>query len=215
MTTQLSQGFKDWYIYWACSTQRKGYSGVSVLSKEKPLTVSYGIPNHDGEGRVIVAEYMSFYVVNVYVPNSGEGLKRLDYRINSWDKDFSDFLKALQEKKPLVVTGDLNVAHQEIDIHSPKTNLKSAGFTVEERTSFTENLLNGAHLVDAFRRQYPAVTAYTYWGYRFNARANNKGWRLDYFLVSESFYNEKVYDCYHMPEVTGSDHCPLGLVLRK
>lgn len=204
-----------WHVSWNCSTDKKGYSGTAILSRAEPLSVSSGIgtPEHDGEGRVLTAEFPSFFLVNCYVPNAGEGLKRLDYRVNQWDTAFCSYLKGLEARKPVVLTGDLNVAPTELDIHSPKTNLKSAGFTPEERASFQANLIEGAGFVDCFRTQYPEAVAYTYWGYRFNARANNKGWRLDHFLVSQALH-PKVHECYHLPSVLGSDHCPLGLVLK-
>ncbi|KAL4436574.1 hypothetical protein ABPG75_003713 [Micractinium tetrahymenae] len=203
-----------WHATWNCSQNKKGYSGTAILSREEPLSVSCGIgmEDHDGEGRVVTAEFPDFFLVNCYVPNSGEGLKRLDYRVNQWDKEFAAYLKGLEARKPVVLTGDLNVAPTELDIHNPKGNLKSAGFTPEERASFQANLL-GAGFVDCFRAQYPGAVAYTYWGYRFNARANNKGWRLDHFLVSSALA-PRVHDCYHLPHVMGSDHCPLGLVLK-
>lgn len=211
----LKEHFPDWNIYWNCSVARKGYSGTAVLSKKEPLSVSYGIgiESHDDEGRVITAEFESLYVVNVYVPNSGEGLKRLDYRVGEWDKALSEYVKGLESKgKSVVLTGDMNCAAEEIDIHSPKTNLRSAGFTIEERESFAENYLNSG-FIDVFRKLHPGVVGYTYWGYRFNLRAKNKGWRLDYFLVSDELEG-KIHDCYHLSHIMGSDHCPLGLTLR-
>lgn len=203
-----------WHVTWNCSKAKKGYSGTAVISKEKPLSISCGIGlvEHDDEGRVVTAEFSDFFVVNAYVPNSGDGLKRLDYRINKWDRDLSSYLAQLCESKGVILAGDLNCAHEDIDIHNPKGNVRSAGFTQEERESFTSQLLSKG-FVDAFRRQYPGVVGYTYWGYRFNMRAKNAGWRLDYFLVSEATWN-KVYECYHLPEVLGSDHCPLMLVLK-
>ncbi|KAI3426491.1 hypothetical protein D9Q98_008857 [Chlorella vulgaris] len=205
---------EGWHVSWNCSRDKKGYSGTAIISRQAPLSVSCGIgaEEHDGEGRVLTAEFPTFWLVNCYVPNSGAGLKRLEYRVNSWDKDFSAYLKRLEGSKPVVLTGDLNVAPAEIDIHSPKTNLKSAGFTPEERASFADNLI-GQGFVDCFRTQYPEAVGYTYWGYRFNARANNKGWRLDHFLVSQQLH-PSVHECYHLPAVLGSDHCPLGLVVK-
>lgn len=146
-----------WHVSWNCSTDKKGYSGTAILSRAEPLSVSSGIgtPEHDGEGRVLTAEFPSFFLVNCYVPNAGEGLKRLDYRVNQWDTAFCSYLKGLEARKPVVLTGDLNVAPTELDIHSPKTNLKSAGFTPEERASFQANLIEGAGFVDCFRTQYP------------------------------------------------------------
>ncbi|GAB4821207.1 hypothetical protein N2152v2_008253 [Parachlorella kessleri] len=207
-------GLEGWHCYWNCSTARKGYSGTALISRHEPLSVSYGIgrEEHDSEGRVVTAEFDSLYVVNCYTPNSGDGLKRLEYRVNSWDKDFSAYVRGLSERKGVVVAGDLNCAHQEIDIHNPKGNRKSAGFTQEERDSFAANLLSQG-FVDAFRHQYPDVVGYTYWGYRFNLRAKNAGWRLDYALVSDSLL-PRVHECYHAYDVLGSDHCPVVLVLR-
>lgn len=214
-TSALLEYFPGYSMYWNCSTVKKGYSGTAILSKQKPLSVTYGlgIDEHDGEGRVVTAEYDSFYVVNVYVPNSGDGLKRLGYRVGEWDVALSAYIKGLEKKgKAVILTGDMNCAAEEIDIHSPKTNLRSAGFTIEERTSFAEKYLQNG-LKDAFRTLHPGVIGYTYWGYRFNLRAKNKGWRLDYFLVSESLF-DAVHDCYHLPDLMGSDHAPLGLTVK-
>ncbi|EIE20819.1 hypothetical protein COCSUDRAFT_18358, partial [Coccomyxa subellipsoidea C-169] len=211
----LRPGLQDWHFYFNNSIAKKGYSGVAVLSRAKPLSVTNGLgkEDHDQEGRVITAEYPSFYVVNVYVPNSGEGLKRLEYRVGSWDVAFADYLAGLGAKKPVILTGDLNCAHQEIDIHDPKRNLKSAGFTEEERKSFSAQLLQRG-FKDTFREKYPDVVGYTYWNYRTGARVRNRGWRLDYFLVSEALA-ERVHDIFHLPDVQGSDHCPVGLVLHR
>ena len=202
--------------YWNFSTVKKGYSGTAILSKKEPLRVTYGLTHedhseNDEEGRIITAEFDSFYVVNTYVPNSGAGLKRLDYRVQEWDVALSRHVKALEERegKPVVLVGDMNCAAEEIDIHSPKTNLRSAGFTIEERESFAERYLKNG-LTDAFRTLHPGIVGYTYWGYRFNLRAKNKGWRLDYFLLSDALMN-RVHDCYHLPSFMGSDHAPLGI----
>lgn len=214
-TIALREYFPGYSMYWNCSTVKKGYSGTAILSREEPLQVTYGLgmDEHDGEGRVVTAEYDSFYVVNVYVPNAGEGLKRLDYRVGEWDLALSSYIKDLEAKgKAVILTGDMNCAAEEIDIHSPKTNLRSAGFTIEERTSFAEKYLQNG-MKDAFRTLHPGVIGYTYWGYRFNLRAKNKGWRLDYFLVSESLF-DSVHDCYHLPDLMGSDHAPLGLTVK-
>ncbi|KFM27553.1 Apurinic endonuclease-redox protein [Auxenochlorella protothecoides] len=174
----------EWQITWNCSTAKKGYSGTAILTRIPPVSTVCGMgsPGHDEEGRVLAAEFDTFYLVTVYVPNSGEGLKRLEYRVGSWDEAFSSFIKKLEARKPVVVCGDLNCARQSIDIHSPKTNLRSAGFTQEERDSFQQRYMD-AGWVDAFRTRYPEHTGYTYWSYRFNLRARNKGWRLDYFLA--------------------------------
>lgn len=216
----FSTAIPGWTVHWNCSREKKGYSGTAILCRPglNPVMVECGIGvgDHDGEGRVITAEFddPGLFLVNVYVPNSGEGLKRLEYRVGEWDVQFSKYVKGLEQRgKPVVVTGDMNCAIEEIDIHSPKTNLRSAGFTQEERESFSKHYLQNG-FVDCFRTQHPDVVGYTYWGYRFNLRAKNKGWRLDYFLISESLH-ASVHDCFHMPQVMGSDHCPLGLVLRK
>ena len=191
---------------------RKGYSGTAVLSKPDILNVTYdlGIEEHDQEGRVITAEYPEFFLVNVYVPNSGRGLVRLDYR-QTWDQDFLQYLKKLEETKPVVVMGDLNVAHQEIDIARPKANYnKSAGYTQAEIDGFSHLLDNG--FVDTFRRLNPGQVAYTYWNYMFNARERDVGWRIDYVLVSELLMRN-VKDTFIFNEHMGSDHCPVGIEL--
>lgn len=197
--------------YW-CSAEKKGYSGTALFTKEEPLSVSYGlgIDLHDHEGRVITAEYDKFYLVNVYVPNSQSELKRLEYRMN-WEDDFRSYVCGLQEKKPVIICGDMNVAHKEIDLKNPKTNTKNAGFTPQEREKMT--LLQDSGFIDSFRYFYPdAEGIYSWWSYRFNARKNNAGWRIDYFLVSE-----KLRDCLKDAEIltgiTGSDHCPVSLTL--
>lgn len=201
----------DCFEYWN-SAEKKGYSGTAVFSKTEPLSVNYGIgiDEHDGEGRVITLEFPQFYLVNCYTPNSQDGLKRLEYRLQ-WEDAFREYLIALDEKKPLVLCGDLNVAHQEIDLKNPKTNMQNAGFSIQEREKMTELLESG--FIDTFRYKYPDLTgAYTWWSYRFNARANNAGWRIDYFIVSD-FLKEKVVGSVIYSEVTGSDHCPIGLEL--
>ncbi|CAI0559567.1 unnamed protein product [Linum tenue] len=184
---------------WTCSLTKLGYSGTAIISRIKPLSVTYGlgIPDHDSEGRIVTAEFDSFYLICAYVPNSGDGLKRLE----------------LEKTKPVILTGDLNCAHQEIDIFNPAGNRRSAGFTDEERQSFGRNFLDKG-FVDTFRNQHPNAVGYTYWGYRHGGRKTNKGWRLDYFLVSESLA-DKVHDSYIVPDVMGSDHCPIGLILRR
>jgi len=163
--SSLQTHFPDWNVYWNCSVAKKGYSGTAILSKQKPLKVTYGLglPAHDDEGRAVTAEYDTCFVVNVYVPNAGEGLKRLDYRVNEWDNALSKYVKGLEAKgKPVVLTGDMNCAAEEIDIHSPKTNLRSAGFTIEERESFASRYLQ-AGFRDVFRSLHPGVVGYTYW----------------------------------------------------
>lgn len=202
---------EGYYDYWN-SADKKGYSGTAIFSKTEPITVTYdiGIDVHDHEGRVITAEYPEFYLVTVYVPNSQDGLKRLDYRM-TWEDDFRAYLQALDQKKPVIVCGDMNVAHKEIDLKNPKTNRKNAGFTDEERAKMTELL--GAGFVDTFRHFYPEVEGvYSWWSYRFKAREKNAGWRIDYFLVSERFI-DRVKDARILTDVFGSDHCPVVIEL--
>ncbi|KAL6616230.1 hypothetical protein ACP70R_038500 [Stipagrostis hirtigluma subsp. patula] len=198
--------------YWSCSVSRLGYSGTAVISRVKPISVQYGlgIPAHDQEGRLITLEFDGFYLVNAYVPNSGRGLRRLNYRVNNWDPCFSSYIKKLERSKPAIVAGDLNCARQSIDIHNPPAKTQSAGFTVEERESFERNF-SSKGLIDTFRKQHPKAVAYTFWGE--NQRITNKGWRLDYFLASESIA-DKVHDSYILPDVSFSDHSPIGLVLK-
>lgn len=198
------------YLEYWCSAERKGYSGTAVFSKTEPVSVTcgLGIEEHDHEGRVITAEYADFYLVTVYTPNAQDELKRLDYRMQ-WEDAFRAYVCALDEKKPVVMCGDLNVAHQEIDLKNPKTNRRNAGFTDEERGKLTELL--DAGFADTFRRLNPELTgAYSWWSYRFRAREKNAGWRIDYFLVSERFMS-RVKDAKILSEVYGSDHCPILL----
>ena len=212
--TKLSEGqlaleLPGYHQYWN-DAEKKGYSGTAIFTKEEPLSAAYGIgiPEHDHEGRVITLEYEKFYFVTVYTPNSQDGLKRLDYRME-WEKAFLAYLKKLEEKKPVIFCGDLNVAHQEIDLKNPKTNRKNAGFTDEERARFSELLKEG--FVDTFRYFYPEETGiYSWWSYRFHAREKNAGWRIDYFLVSEVLKDE-LKDAKIHTEIFGSDHCPVEL----
>ncbi len=204
--------FDGYEEYWN-SAEKKGYSGTAVFSKTKPLSVSYGlgIEEHDKEGRVITAEFQDFYLVNVYTPNAQRGLERLDYRM-VWEDVFRRYVKELDEKKPVVICGDLNVAHNEIDLKNFKTNVGNAGFTYEERGKMTELLASG--FVDSFRYLYPDKTgAYSWWSYMFKAREKNAGWRIDYFIVSEKLA-DRIEDAVIYPEVMGSDHCPVGLLLK-
>lgn len=199
-----------YHVYINSSKARKGYSGTAILSKEEPIQVTYdmGLEEHDQEGRVITAEYSTFFLVTVYTPNSGEGLARLDYR-ERWDKEFAEYLNWLTRRKPVIACGDFNVAHQAIDIARPKENYnKSAGYTQREIDGFTRLLESG--FVDTFRRFYPEEVKYTYWNYLFNARTKNVGWRIDYFLVSESLM-DKVKDAAIYNQYLGSDHCPVAL----
>ncbi len=198
--------------YWN-SAVKKGYSGTAVFTRQTPLAVSFGlgVPEHDTEGRVITAEYPDFYLVNVYTPNSQRELTRLSYRME-WEDAFREYLKALDQKKPVIACGDMNVAHQEIDLKNPKTNQQNAGFTKEERQKMTELLESG--FLDTFRTLYPDATgAYSWWSYMFHAREKNAGWRIDYFLVSERL-RDRIADSRIDAEVFGSDHCPIELILR-
>ncbi len=201
-------GYHQYFNY----AERKGYSGTAVFSKMEPIAVTYGIgmPEHDTEGRVITLEFPEYYFITVYTPNSGDGLKRLDYRMK-WEDDFLDYVRELDAIKPVIWCGDLNVAHKEIDLKNPKTNHKNAGFTDEERAKFSAVLENG--FVDTFRYFYPDKTdIYSWWSYRFHAREKNAGWRIDYFITSERL-KEKLADAKILTEVTGSDHCPVELDL--
>lgn len=191
---------------------KKGYSGTAIFSKREPISVKYGIgiEEHDNEGRVITCEYDEYYLVNVYTPNAKRGLERLPYRMK-WDDDFREYLKQLDLRKPVIVCGDMNVAHKEIDLKNPSSNRKNAGFTDEERGKFTE-LLN-AGFIDSFRYFYPdRKDAYTWWSYMFNARQKNAGWRIDYFCVSARL-NDKLVNADIHDMVLGSDHCPVELVI--
>lgn len=204
--------FDGYEEYWN-SAEKKGYSGTAVFSKTKPLSLSYGlgIEEHDKEGRVITAEFQDFYLVNVYTPNAQRGLERLDYRM-VWEDVFRRYVKELDEKKPVIICGDLNVAHNEIDLKNFKTNVGNAGFTYEERGKMTELLASG--FVDSFRYLYPDKTgAYSWWSYMFKAREKNAGWRIDYFIVSKKLA-DRIEDAVIYPEVMGSDHCPVGLLLK-
>ena len=195
--------------YWY-SAEKKGYSGTALFTKRKPLEVVCGIgmDQHDHEGRVITAEYEEFYLVTCYTPNSQNELKRLDYRMQ-WEDDFRDYLKELDAVKPVILCGDLNVAHEEIDLKNPKTNRKNAGFTDEERTKMTELLAAG--FTDSFRHLHPDATdIYSWWSYRFKARQNNAGWRIDYFIVSDRI-KDKIQKAEILTDIMGSDHCPVLL----
>lgn len=208
-------GLPGWHHHWHCSTAVKGYSGTAIFSRKAPLGVVAGVGGlcNDEEGRVLTAEFADCFVVNVYTPNSGEGLKRLKYRTGTWDAAFASHVAQLKKSKPVMIAGDFNCAHKEIDIANPKTNLRSAGFTEEERQSFSE-LYTDAGWIDVFRQQHPApIVAYTYFSYRFNMRAKGKGWRLDYFLLSSQLA-DRVHDAYHLKDFPGSDHVPLGVILK-
>ena len=208
---QLDLQFDGYQSYWNYA-EKKGYSGTAIFTRHQPLSVSYGIgvDEHDHEGRVITLEMELFYLITVYVPNSQDGLRRLDYRM-TWEDDFLAYLKKLEEKKPVVVCGDLNVAHQEIDLKNPKSNRKNAGFTDEERAKFTQWL--NAGFTDTFRYFYPdQKEIYSWWSYRFKAREKNAGWRIDYFVTSASL-NDKLVDAKIHTDILGSDQCPVELTL--
>ena len=208
---QIDLEFEGYESYWNYAV-KKGYSGTAIFTKHKPLSVHYGlgIENHDQEGRVITLEYTDFWLLTVYTPNSQNELARLGYRME-WEDDFRAYLKKLEETKPVIVCGDLNVAHTEIDLKNPKSNRKSAGFSDEERSKFTQLLDSG--YIDTFRFFHPDVTGrYSWWSYRFNARKNNAGWRIDYFLTSQNLQNNLVSAEIH-DSILGSDHCPVSLVV--
>ena len=212
--TKLQEGQIDWdpegyHSYWNYA-EKKGYSGTAIFTKKEPLSVAYGIgiEEHDKEGRVITLEFEDFYFITVYTPNSQTELARLSYRMK-WEEDFLNYIEGLNEKKPVIFCGDLNVAHTEIDLKNPKTNRKNAGFTDEEREKFTHLLETG--YIDTFRYLYPDVTGmYSWWSYRFKAREKNAGWRIDYFIVSERM-KERIRKAEIRTQVMGSDHCPVVL----
>ena len=206
---QIEFAPEGYYTYWN-SAVKKGYSGTVIFTKAKPINVTYGIgiEEHDQEGRVITAEYEGFYLVDCYTPNSQRELTRLDYRMK-WEDDFRKYLEELNQKKPVILCGDLNVSHNEIDLKNPKTNRHNAGFTDEERNKMTELL--GAGFTDSFRYLYPDKTdIYSWWSYMFHAREKNAGWRIDYFIVSDSI-KDKIKDSKILTEIMGSDHCPVEL----
>ena len=208
---QLDLSFPGYESYWNYA-DKKGYSGTAIYTKHKPLNVTYGIDidEHDHEGRVITLEMEDFYLVTVYTPNSQDGLRRLDYRMK-WEEDFQAYLHRLDAIKPVIVCGDMNVAHQEIDLKNPKTNRKNAGFTDEERKKMTQLLSNG--FIDTFRTLYPEQVTYSWWSYRFRAREKNTGWRIDYFLISERL-KDRLEDAKIHTEIMGSDHCPVEIILK-
>jgi len=209
---QLDLHFDGYESYWNYA-DKKGYSGTAIFTRRKPLNVSYGIgiDEHDHEGRVITMEMDDFYLVTVYTPNSQDELRRLDYRMR-WEDDFQAYLQQLDQKKPVIVCGDMNVAHQEMDLKNPKTNRRNAGFTDEEREKFTQLL--GKGFVDTFRWKYPEQITYSWWSYRFQARQKNAGWRIDYFVTSERL-KPRIDDAIIHTEIYGSDHCPVELVLKE
>jgi len=208
---QLDLQFEGYESYWNYA-EKKGYSGTAIFTKHKPLSVAYGIgiEEHDHEGRVITLEMDEFYLVTCYTPNSQDGLRRLDYRMQ-WEDDFRQYLMRLDEKKPVILCGDLNVAHEEIDLKNPKTNRMNAGFTDQEREKFT--LLLNSGFIDTFRTLYPEQVTYSWWSYRFQARQKNAGWRIDYFVTSERL-RSRIDDAKIHTEIFGSDHCPVELLFK-
>ena len=207
---QLDLGFDGYESYWNYA-DKKGYSGTAIFTRRKPLSVAYGIgiDEHDHEGRVITLDMEGFYLVNVYTPNSQDGLRRLDYRMR-WEDDFQAYLRRLDSGKPVIVCGDMNVAHEEIDLKNPKSNRRNAGFTDEERQKFTQLLASG--FTDTFRLLHPEQVTYSWWSYRFKAREKNAGWRIDYFVTSKRL-DGSVREANIHTEIYGSDHCPVELVL--
>lgn len=209
---QIAVDLPGYLQYWN-NAEKKGYSGTAVFSRKEPLSVSYGMsmPEHDREGRIITLEFPGFFLVNVYTPNAQRGLTRLGYRMK-WDADFLAYLKKLEHTKPVVFCGDLNVAHKEIDLKNPKANVRNAGFSPEERASFDRFVENG--FIDTFRVFNQEPGNYTWWSYRFNARAKGIGWRIDYFCISSSL-KILLKDAFILEHITGSDHCPVGIVLEE
>ena len=206
---QIDLSFPGYESYWSYA-EKKGYSGTAIFTKHSPLSVRYnlGIPEHDTEGRAVTLEYENFFLVCVYTPNAQDGLKRIDYRM-AWEDAFRAYLQELDGQKPVIVCGDMNVAHEEIDLKNPKQNVGNAGFSDEERGKFTELLAAG--FTDSFRFLYPdRRDAYSWWSYRAAARQRNVGWRIDYFVISDRL-RDKVQDAYILPDIQGSDHCPVGL----
>ncbi len=208
---QLDIAFEGYESYWN-SAEKKGYSGTAIFTRHQPLSVSYGIgiDEHDHEGRVITLEMSDFYLVTVYTPNAQDELRRLDYRMR-WEDDFQAYLRELDKRKPVIVCGDMNVAHEEIDLKNPKTNRRNAGFTDEERAKFTQLLATG--FTDTFRWLYPEEVTYSWWSYRFQARQKNAGWRIDYFVVSDRL-RPRIADAKIHTQILGSDHCPVELDLK-
>jgi exodeoxyribonuclease III len=209
---QVDYAFSGYHQFWH-SAEKKGYSGTLILCKEEPLSVNYGLgyTEHDKEGRVITAEFRDYFLVNVYTPNSKNELQRLDYRTQEWDTLYLEHLKTLEKVKPVITCGDFNVAHKEIDLKNPKSNKRNAGFTVEERSSFEKYIESG--FIDTFREFNQEPDQYTWWSYRMSARERNVGWRIDYFLISQSLRN-RLENAFIRQEVLGSDHCPVGIILQ-
>jgi len=217
LSCKVTDDFKDNFLtdykyrYWSLCRTREGYSGTGIFSKKKPLNIIYGLNEIDNEGRVITLEFKNYYLIHVYTPNSGEKLNRLKWRTEIWDREFEKYLNKLQEHKSIIVCGDLNVAHKEIDIKNSKSNLYTAGYTIEERESF-EKILNNCDLIDVYRFKNPLLIEYTYWSYRFKSREKNIGWRIDYFLVSNKLKN-KIKSIKILNNIYGSDHAPIILLI--
>jgi exodeoxyribonuclease-3 len=201
------------YRYWSPCKTKKGYSGTSIFCKKEPINVHYGLKfkdkEIDDEGRLIVIEYNKYYILHVYTPNSGQSLNRLEWRTTIWDRAFENYINNLQKTKPIIICGDLNVAHQEIDLKNPKTNLKTAGYTIEERDSFNKILIN-CNLTDSYRKLYPEKIEYSFWSYMRNSREKNIGWRIDYFLLSKSL-EKKFKESLILTKILGSDHAPIKI----
>ena len=209
--SQININLNCYHQFWNAA-ERRGYSGTAIFSKAEPQALTYGlgISHHDKEGRLITAEFMDYFLVNVYTPNSKRGLLRLDYRTQQWDPDFFTYIKMLEKNKPVVVCGDLNVAHKEIDLANPRQNRRNAGFTYEERTSMDRVIEAG--FIDTFREFEKGPGHYSWWSYIGRAREKNVGWRIDYFLISPEL-RPRLQNAFILPEVTGSDHCPVGIIL--
>lgn len=205
------------YKYWSPCKTRGGYSGTAIFTKKQPLNIFYGLEYKnkelDDEGRVITLEFNKYYLIHVYTPNSGQALQRLEWRTKTWDRAFEDYINELQKSKPVIVCGDLNVAHKEIDLKNPKTNLKTAGFTIEERDSF-DRILKNCNLIDAYRNKYPEKIEYSFWSYMRNSRSKNIGWRIDYFLLSKKI-EKYIKNTGILTEIMGSDHAPIVINLKK
>jgi exodeoxyribonuclease-3 len=207
---------KKYYSYWSLCNTKKGYSGTIIFTKIKPLNIIYGLNinniEYDNEGRVITCEYNKYYLIHVYTPNSGQNLSRLEFRTEIWDIKFKEYIQKLQEHKNIILCGDLNVAHTEIDLKNPKANERTAGYTIEERNNFNL-LLNDTKLIDAFRFKQPTEIKYSYWSYKFKARQNNNGWRIDYFLLSDTL-KTKIISNDILTNILGSDHAPIILQIK-
>jgi exodeoxyribonuclease-3 len=216
INNEITEKFPQFkYKYWSQCKTKKGYSGTSIFCKKEPLNIMYGLiyenEEIDNEGRVIVIELKKYYLVHVYTPNSGQALARLEWRTTIWDRAFEQYIKELQKNKPVIICGDLNVAHEPMDLKNPKTNTKTAGYTIEERDSYN-SILNNCKLIDCYRKLYPDKIEYSYWSYMRSSRAKNNGWRIDYFLVDNKI-KKKVKESEIMTNILGSDHAPIKLII--